>query len=83
MFKPFDNLIWKIIGEKEFCSFKKNDKIANFCKNDHNITGICSQMSCPLSNRKYATIIEQEGIFFLLKKEENNFNLSNTIFSWL
>jgi protein MAK16 len=49
-------------------------QFSKFCKNTYNLTGICSQKSCPLSNRKYATIIEHEGFFFLLKKEQNRMN---------
>jgi len=75
------NIIWKIIGEKNFCSFKYITPIKNFCRNEKNLTGFCSKQSCPLSNLKYATIIEKEGKYFLIKKIPEKSQFPNKL--WL
>jgi protein MAK16 len=64
-----EELIWSIIGGDHFCSYKQNHKIGIFCKNSHNLTGLCNRQSCPLSNSAYATIVEKEGAFYLIKKD--------------
>jgi len=74
MIKSTDDLVWNIIGKEQFCSFKQKKNNLNFCKNKYNLTGICFQKYCPLSNSKYATVIEREGVFFLFKKEKKNRN---------
>uniref|UniRef100_A0A7S0VWZ0 Ribosomal eL28/Mak16 domain-containing protein n=1 Tax=Hemiselmis tepida TaxID=464990 RepID=A0A7S0VWZ0_9CRYP len=74
-----NDLVWDIIGENQFCCFKKKTIVKNFCKHEFNITGLCSRQSCPLANSKYATIIQQEGIFFLVQKDEKNLNFPNKI----
>ena len=64
-----DEITWNIIGRKGFCSFKYFSKNQYFCKNDLNITGFCSKQSCPLSNSKYATVIEKNGEIYLYIKD--------------
>jgi len=74
-----DELIWSIIGGDHFCSYKQNLKIGIFCKNSYNLTGLCNRQSCPLSNSVYATVIEKEGVFYLIKKDANKLNFPKQI----
>ncbi|GIZ36892.1 hypothetical protein CKM354_000035800 [Cercospora kikuchii] len=60
-----DELVWSIIGH-DFCSKRlvlpgntgKNQKStkSTFCRDEHNVTGLCNRQSCPLANSRYATI---------------------------
>ena len=72
MIKIKDGLIWSIIGEKGFCSFKFKANNQSLCRNEYNVTGFCSKQSCPISNSNYATIVGKNGEIFLYLKDTTN-----------
>ena len=40
-----DEIVWQIINQ-QFCSFKlKTPKQQNFCRNEHNVTGLCNRFA--------------------------------------
>jgi len=64
-----DESIWDCINNG-FCSFKviiKQPK-ATFCRNVYNVSGSCNRVSCPLANKQYATVRQEEGVCYLYIK---------------
>ncbi|KAF2742981.1 Mak16 protein [Sporormia fimetaria CBS 119925] len=54
-----DSLVWSIIGPNgsaSFCSFRTKMRTQDFCRNEYNVSGLCTLQSCPLANSRYATI---------------------------
>ncbi|KZZ86826.1 Mak16 protein [Ascosphaera apis ARSEF 7405] len=50
-----DEIVWQAINQN-FCSHRVKTKHGNFCRNEYNVTGLCTRQSCPLANSRYATV---------------------------
>ncbi|CCE94237.1 ribosome biosynthesis protein MAK16 TDEL_0H03780 [Torulaspora delbrueckii] len=63
-----DDIVWQLINN-QFCSYKlTTDKGQTFCRNEYNVTGLCSRQACPLANSKYATVKSVNGRLYIYMK---------------
>ncbi|XP_061345285.1 protein mak16 isoform X2 [Gastrolobium bilobum] len=62
-----DEVIWQVIRHNH-CSYMAKIATGIFCRNPYNVTGVCNRSSCPLANSRYATIRDDNGVFYLYMK---------------
>ncbi|KAG8625656.1 hypothetical protein KVT40_006057 [Elsinoe batatas] len=66
-------IIWSLLSQ-QFCAFKlKTTKDATFCRNEHNVSGLCNRQSCPLAQARYATIRpdpDNDRLYLYIKEPE-------------
>ncbi|KAK4784182.1 hypothetical protein SAY86_018550 [Trapa natans] len=73
-----DEVIWQVIRHNH-CSYMAKITTGKFCRNPYNVTGICNRSSCPLSNSRYATIRDEDGIFYLYMKTIERAHMPNKL----
>lgn len=72
-----DDVIWSVINN-QFCAFKiTTPQQENFCRNEYNVTGVCSRITCPLANSQYATVRSVGGQIYLYIKTPERQHLPN------
>lgn len=72
-----DDIIWQVINH-QFCAFKLTTaQKDSFCRNEYNVNGVCSRLTCPLANAKYATIRNVDGRIYLYMKTAERQHMPN------
>ena len=71
-----DALVWEILNYENCCFRVKTDTLT-FCRNDENVTGICSRKSCSLANSQYATVNLVKGKLILRNKTAERAHMPN------
>lgn len=72
-----DDVIWQVINN-QFCAFKITTPQEDaFCRNEYNVTGVCSRITCPLANAQYATVRSIDGQNYLYIKTAERQHLPN------
>lgn len=71
-----DEVIWQVINH-QFCAFKLKTEKQNFCRNEYNVSGLCSRQSCPLANARYATVKNVGGKLYLYMKTAERAHMPN------
>lgn len=72
-----DDVVWQVINH-QFCAFKiTTPQEDSFCRNEYNVTGVCSRITCPLANSQYATVRNIDGQIFLYMKTAERSHLPN------
>lgn len=75
-----DDVVWQIINTK-YCAYKIKTDNQTFCKNEYNLTGLCSKNACPLANSVYATVIEKKGKLYLCTKTIERYFTPNKLWT--
>lgn len=71
-----DEVIWQVINH-QFCAFKLKTEKQNFCRNEYNVSGLCTRQSCPLANARYATVKNVGGKLYLYMKTAERAHMPN------
>lgn len=72
-----DDVVWQVINY-QFCAFKiTTPQEDSFCRNEYNVTGVCSRITCPLANSQYATVRNIDGQIYLYMKTVERSHLPN------